>query len=734
MQQRLGWKIIFTLAVVAAASWLTFPLSQRINLGLDLQGGIHLILRVDASKLPPELKNKDVTSVALEIIRNRIDQFGVREPVIQREGTDRILVQLPGITDRERALNLVGRTALLEFKLVSDNQRLLKQATDGKVPSGFVLAEDEQGSPVLLDNEGALTGSVLSDAWVEPGEMGLPEVSFRLTKEGAKQFGHLTGANINRRLAIVLDGKVQSAPTIQSRITDAGRITGRFTREQSNDLAIVLRAGALPAPIVLEEERTVGPTLGKDSIHAGITASVVGCLIVAVFMIVYYWVAGIIAVIALAMNLLLILGTLGYLHATLTLPSIAGIMLTLGMAVDANVLIDERIREELKLGRPLATSIHAGYDRVFSAIFDSHITGIISAAFLCWFGTGSIRGFGTTMIVGLVASLFTAIFVTRMLFEILLSRGWLKSLPMLHLLPETNFDFIGKRRIAYAITGILTLAGAFAFVHRGAQRYGLDFTGGLLQQYKFSQPVSAEQLRKTLDKAGVSSAVIQQFGSPTEWLIRTPEDSQTAIKETMGKTEAALKADYGQGTPPERMRIEQVGPTVGKILRQKAWFAIAWSMVGIMIYIAFRFRNLEFGVAGVIALIHDVVMAGGLLCIIGRPIDLMIVVALMTIAGYSISDTVVIYDRVRENMRGVRKKMELSETINLSINQMFGRTILTTLTVVFEVLALYFFGGEVLHDFAFCLLVGFVSGVYSTMYIASPLVITWRKRFQPQRV
>ncbi len=731
MRANSKWRLPIVAAIIAVSCYYTFPLSKRINLGLDLQGGMHMILKVDTSKVAAEAKGRDVTAVAIEIIRNRIDQFGVREPLIQRQGADRILVQLPGITDRERALNLIGRTALLEFKLVADTrlpevQRLMDQAMKGQAPPGYELVEEEDGTPLLLEKEGALTGSVLADAWVEAGEMGVPEVSFKMTREGAKLFARLTGANIGRRLAIVLDGKVQSAPEIQSRIAESGRITGRFTQQEAKDLAIVLRAGALPAPISLEEERTVGPSLGRDSIRAGIMSTAVGGLLVVIFMIGYYWVAGVVAVVALTLNLLMILGALGYLHATLTLPGIAGMILTLGMAVDANVLINERVREELEHGKPLPLAIDAGYDKVFSAILDSHVTGIISAWCLYLFGTGSIRGFGTTMIAGLIASLFTAIFVTRALFDLLLSWGWLKKLSMLHLAKETNFDFIGKRHIAYVVTGVLTVAGIAAFIHRGPQRYGLDFTGGLQQQYHFSEPVSADQLRATLNKVGLGHATIQQFGGPTDWLIRTPEETDEASKQAMAKTREALAADYGAKGAPELTRLERVGPTVGKILQQKAWMAIVWSMVGIMLYIAFRFRNFEFGLAGVVALIHDVVMAGGLLCIIGRPIDLLVIVALLTIAGYSISDTVVVYDRIRENMRLTRKKADLKQIINLSINQMLGRTILTTLTVVLEVLALYFFGGEVLHDFAFCLLVGFISGVYSTVYIASPLVITWR--------
>ena len=731
MPSSLRWRIPLILAVVAFACWCTFPLSQRISLGLDLQGGTHLILKIDTSKVPPEARDKDVTGVAVEIIRNRIDQFGVREPLIQRQGVDHILVQLPGITDRERALNLIGRTALLEFKLASDSQRLLQQAIDGKVPPGFTLAQDEQGSPLLLDNEGALTGAILADAWVEPGELGLPEVSFRMNTEGAKKFGRLTGANINRRLAIVLDGKVQSAPVIQSRITDAGRITGRFTREQAHDLAIVLRAGALPAPISVEEERTVGPTLGRDSIHAGLTATIVGAALVVLFMVGYYWLAGLVAVVALALNLLLILGGLGYLHATLTLPGIAGMILTLGMAVDANVLIYERIREELKAGRPLSSAVAAGYEKAFSAILDSNMTTVMAAVFLYWFGTGSIRGFATTLTIGLVASMFTAIFVTRVIFDLLLGWGVLKQrLPMAQLIGETHLDFIGKRMWFYLLSILLIGAGAVAWMARGDQRYGIDFSGGMLQEYRFTKPMDAEHLRTTLAKVGLGQAVIQQYGSPADWLIRTSDDTQEGIQQTQSRTHEAFLSDYAEANPAV-LRLEQVGPTVGKILREKAWFAIAWSMVGILVYVALRFRHWDFAAAGVIALMHDVIVAGGMLCLLGRQIDMIIIAGLLTIAGYSINDTIVIYDRVRENLR-IHRKKTLTEVLNLSINETLGRTILTSLTVIFQVLALYFFGGEVLRDFSLCLLFGFISGVYSTVYIASALVITWRRMVAPK--
>ena len=546
-----------------------------------------------------------------------------------------------------------------------------------------------------------------------------------MTSDGAKSFGRLTGANIDRRLAIVLDGKVQSAPTIQSRITEAGRITGRFTRQEANDLSIVLRAGALPAPIILEEERTVGPSLGKDSIHAGLTAMIAGTLLVVLFMVGYYWTAGAVAVIALGLNFLMILGSLGYLGATLTLPGIAGMLLTLGMAVDANVLIYERIREELAAGRPLRLAVDAGYEKAFSAILDSNVTTVIAAGFLYGFGTGPIRGFATTLIAGLIASMFTAIFVTRVVFDLLINAGVIKSLPMANLIKVANVDFIGKRKICYAVSLAIIIAGAVAFVRRGDQRYGVDFTGGLVQEYRFTQPKSADDLRNALDKAGVKEAVIQEFGSPTEWLIRTPDDQPAEIQKTMTATQQAFQAAFPDSNP-EVVRSESVGPTVGRILRQKAMMAIIWSMLGILAYVAIRFRHFDFGLAGVLALAHDVIVAAGAMALTHRAIDLTTVAALLTIAGYSINDTIVIYDRVRENLHAARKKVDLAQIINLSVNQTMGRTILTSLTVIVQTMALYFFGGEVLRDFSFCLLVGFISGVYSTVYIASAFVITWR--------
>jgi len=724
----LRWKIPIVVGAILFGCWFAFPLQERINLGLDLQGGMHLVLKVDTDKVKEEVVDiSGLTEIAIGVLERRINGIGVREPVIQRQGKDHILIQLPGITDRERALSLIGQTALLEFQLVSDSQRQLERALDGNPPRGFRLGEGEDGTPYLLETDSTLTGAILADAFVQPGDYGLPEVNFRMNTEGARLFGRLTGSNLNRRLAIVLDGKVISAPEIRSRITDSGVISGRFTAEEAHDLAIVLRAGALPAPIVIEEERTVGPTLGRDSINAGIRAICLGAALVVVFMLIYYRLAGIIAIFALSLNLLLILGALGYLReATLTLPGIAGMLLTLGMAVDANVLIYERIREELNQKRPLGAAIRIGYEKAFSAIIDSNVTTLVAAFFLLYFGTGPIRGFATTLGIGILASLFTSLFVTRVLFDLLLKTTSLKHLSMMRLMSSTRIDFLKWRKICWFVSAAALIISAVVFAQRGEARYGIDFTGGLLQEYRFSKPVTAESLRETLAEAGVKGAIIQEYGSPTEWLIRSGQTDPDAINDTMNLISNAFAETY-KDAAPDLLRVERVGPTVGKLLRRQASFAIIWSMLGILIYVAIRFRHLDFGVAALIALSHDVILATGALCLAQKEIDLVIVAALLTIAGYSVNDTIVIYDRVRENLRTDRKS-SFKALLNTSINQMLSRTVLTTFTTLTVVIALFFVGGEVLHNFAFVLIIGFVTGVYSTIYIASSIVAFWRER------
>jgi len=731
MGKRTLYKSLFILAIIGLCAYFSFPLDKRINLGLDLKGGMHLLLKVDTSHLP-EKDKIDATDRALEVIRNRIDAFGVREPSIQKQGDDEIVVQLPGVTDRERALDLIGKTALLEFKIVLSEPDKIKAAIEGNVPDGYELKYAlDDNEPLLLEKKAAMTGDAITNASVrfDQSQFNEPVVTLQFNPEGAKKFGELTGANVGKRLAIVLDGKVQSAPRIREAIPSGEAvITGRFTPEQAQDLALILRVGALPAPMHIEEERTVGPLLGQDSINNGIKATLVGLSLVFIFMAVYYLLAGLIANVALVLNFLVILGGLGALpllfpgiSATLTLPGIAGMVLSLGMAVDANVLINERIREELTAGRAMRAAIANGYSKAFSAILDSNITTLIAAFLLFQFGTGPIRGFAVTLTIGLIASMFTAIVVTRTIFEILLNAGWLKTkLPMLQLIKEPKLDYISKRRFFYAVSLAIIIPGMVLLYNKGQKAFGIDFTGGQIQEYKFKTVPQVSMVRDALKGMDLKDVSIQQYkDSPNVILIKTSEDKNQDMTDQLKKT---FPQDDIQV-----LRIEHVGPVAGEHLKGKALAALLWSAVGILIYVAIRFKHFNFAAAGVIAILHDILVAIAFLVFTGRQIDLLTVTALLTIAGYSINDTIVIYDRVRENTAKMRK-LSLAELINLSVNQTMSRTLLTAGVTLLVVLSIFLFGGEILSNFAFTLLVGFISGAYSTIFIASPLVLAWSKK------
>ncbi len=732
MGKNLKWKILLILGVLLASIYFTFPLEKRINLGLDLKGGMHLIVKVETEKLDDDARS-DVVLRAMEILRNRIDALGVSEPVIQRQGEDDIIIQLPGVTDRDNALAIIGKVAQLEFRLVGDPVKL-KQALKGDVPEGYVLKyiedrETKEREPILIKDTMTLEGEHVKDARVDFNQSGFgePKISLSFDSQGAKTFSKLTQENVGKQLAIVIDGKVISAPNIREPILSGqAEITGLFTFEDASLLALSLRSGALPAPMRIEEERTIGPLLGKDSINAGIKATLIGGCIVLAFMLLYYLTSGFVADIALVLNLLIILGLMGFLNVmmpasqvTLTLPGIAGIILTLGMAVDANVLINERIREEIRNGRPLRAAINNGYHKAFRAIFDSNITTLIAALILFQFGSGPIKGFAVTLTMGLLASLFTAFVVTRTIFELLLNAKILKKLPMFQLFGNTKIDFVAKRYFCYALSLILIIGGMYIFFSKKDEAYGIDFAGGQLQEYRFEQPVETAELRSALEQAGVRDAVIQRFDqNPENIIIRTPEDTYQRVQDVFQKM--APENSF------EILRIEKVGPVVGKLLREKAILAIVFALFGILIYVGFRFKHFDFAAAGVIALLHDVILTLGLVVALGRQVDLLVITALLTIAGYSINDTIVIYDRVRENMLKL-KKLSFREVLNASVNQSLGRTIITTITTLLVVVTLYLLGGEVLNTFALCLMIGFISGTYSTIFIATPLVLAWQK-------
>jgi SecD/SecF fusion protein len=718
-------------------------------------GGVLIELRLKPDEIS-QLQERTL-SQSLEVLRNRIDQFGVTEPVMVRQGSDQIVVQLPGIQDPQRALDLIGQTAQLEFKLVDDQTsvnliELLEQALQsGKLKPGYtreqlnqaladkVPAEDEiyiekslnrdtgrlESKPLLLKKKVLLTGEAIKDARVAIGDYNEPYVSVDFNRRGAAEFGKITGENVKRRLAIILDGIVRSAPVIQERIGGGkAQITGSYTPAEAHDLAIVLRAGALPATVKIVQNITVGPTLGADSIKKGLTAGLLGTLLVIGFMIFYYRFSGLVADYAVVLNVILLLGALSLLGATLTLPGIAGIILSIGMAVDSNVLIYERMREEFHAGKPLKAGIDGGYDKAFWTIIDSHVTTLITACALFLFGTGPIKGFAVTLSLGVILNLFTALFGTRVVYDWLLIKRWLTRLSFFELFQKPNIDFIGKRHYAFMISGALSILGLVAFVQlsRGHGNLGVEFSGGALVEMTAAQPFTVNAVRDVLNQEGWGHAEIQQIEGGKELMVKLKKS-----EESVGQMSEHLSQVLNKGLPGNKFTVvgkSEIGASISKDLRNKAIIAIIISMLGIIIYIAWRFEFI-FGVGATLATFHDVLAVLGVFWLLDLEITLLVVTALLTLAGYSLTDTVVVFDRIRENLG--RKRGRLGELINLSVNEVLSRTIVTSSTVFLVVVALFFFGGVVLRDFALAMILGVLVGTYSSVFVASPVVYAWRK-------
>jgi SecD/SecF fusion protein len=710
----LKFRIFIILALMAWSIYLVFPLSKKINLGLDLKGGMYVLLRADTSGIPPG-KIAEAIGGAVEKIRNRIDSFGVKETPINVQGDNSILIQIPGMVDRE-IINRIREVGKLEFKLVEEDKTKLEAALKGSIPADCEL-KDFGGSKILLRKEVSLTGSDLSLSLPGFDTYGSANVRLQFTSQGTQTFAKVTEENVGRRLAILLDAKVMSAPVIQGPILGGNaEITGDFSVDSARALIAVLNSGALPIPLSVEEERTVGPLLGTDSIKNGMRASLLGTGLVFIFMLVYYLLGGIVADICLVLNLLFTVAALNFLKGTLTLPGIAGLILALGMAVDANVLIYERIRDELNIKKPLNIAIKNSFDRTFVTIFDSNFTTIIAAAFLFIFGTGPIRGFATTLILGIVISMFTAIFIGKTIFALFLKRR-LTNFRMLQFFPASKINFLKPRYICLALSIIIIAIGMKSFFTKGNAVYSIDFKGGQVLEYKLTPVPKIEEVRKILKDAGYSGLTIQDFKDIKGGInIKSKED-------IADKVEEVLKKNFKE---VERLRIEKVGPTIGAVLKKKAIWAILFSLVGILAYVFFRFKHFDFALAGVIALLHDVLIALGFATLFGYEVDLLIITALLTIAGYSINDTIVIYDRIREIAPRLHK-LSLAEIYNQALNNTFSRTIITSFTVFLVTLSMYLLGGEALKGFSFVLLVGFIAGVYSTIYIASALVIIFRR-------
>jgi SecD/SecF fusion protein len=778
--------------------WALFDRDRVINLGLDLQGGIHMVIGFDLTPDVVEqgLAKSEIQEMVLQKILRRINEFEAKEPIIQKLGDDQIQIQLPGEKNRERAMNIIKRTAYLTFHMAAfpaetrqtfididrrfnngfipllttsafsggftvpvqhiDQVRQLvaRAEEEGLVPAGRMIGFGPEPRPwearqeyslYLLESEPAHDGAGLRVAKASPDQRspGQWRIEFEFDAASAYAFAEVTERNLHRNMAIVIDDVVISAPTIQSRIMGQGEITGNFTANQATDLAIALNSGSMPVPIKEDSTNIIGPTLGADSIEKGVRSAILGLILVVIFMLIYYRLAGVMATLALVLNAILILGALAYFNATLTLPGIAGLILTIGMAVDANVLIYERIREELRNGKSLLAAIDSGYARAAITILDANITTLIAGFVLFEFGTGPVEGFAVTLCIGVVASVFTALIFTRAVLDFLTERKLVTSLHMMSIVkPDTRIPFMQYRKVGAMVSVGMIVLGIALFGIRFDNMFGVDFREGtnVTLRIDTAETINVGTVRSRLADAGFDDArVIEVADLHNEFNISTARLETTEAEQAAGgmiiasQMQEALRplADRPDAALDEAVPLlseQSVGPAVGEQLRRDALLAISYAMACILLYVAFRFE-FWYALGAIVATLHDVIIVVALFALTGREITMNVVAAILTIVGYSLNDTIVVYDRIREDRRLYRGKgHSMLEIMNMSINQTLSRTLLTSGTTLMVVLVLLFLGGTVINDFAFALFWGIVVGTYSSIFVASPFVYyaqTW---------
>jgi SecD/SecF fusion protein len=722
-QREQARQLLNGLAQPLSTGGITGGLIQEISISEASPGQYRLTLTEEGIAY----RVSSAVTQSIEVVRRRVDELGTTEPIIQRQGADRILVQVPGLEDPERLKELLNQTARLSFRMV-DTTMPVQEAVNGRPPATaeVLYSTDDPAVPYLVERRELVSGENLVDS--QPGfdqRTNEPIVSFRFDTNGAQRFGQATQQNVGVPFAIILDDQVISAPVIREPILGgSGQISGNFTVQSANDLAILLRAGALPATLTVIEERTVGPGLGQDSIEAGRIAAIIGAILVIGFMFVAYGFLGFVANIALIANVTMILALLTVIGATLTLPGIAGIVLTVGMAVDSNVLIYERIREEHKAGRSLVQAIDAGFSKALGTILDANVTTLIAAVILFYLGSGPVRGFAVTLAIGIVTTVFTAFTVTRWLIAFWLRRKRPKEMPqglLGRIIQGTSIRFMKMRRFAFMFSAAASVAAIVGFAVF-SMNFGIDFRGGSLIEVQSRAAVAdTADIRTRLSSLNLGEVQVQEFGSPRDVLIRVQaQGGETAEQAAISQVRSQLEADY------DFRRVEVVGPTVSGELAQAGTIAVIAALLAILVYIWFRFEW-QFAVGAIIATIHDVVLTMGMFVYTGVEFNLSSIAAVLTIVGYSLNDTVVVYDRIRENLRRY-KKMPMTELLNISINEMLPRTILTSVTTLLALTALFVFGGEVIQSFTFAMIFGVVVGTFSSIYIAAPILIIFKLR------
>ena len=743
--------------------------SSSIRLGLDLNGGVEFLLELvpdedflkkvkeeskgdsaERAKKRLEDRFQYYRDLAIETLRSRMEAQKIFEAEISPAGGHYVSLKVPVVSNDEKLklLELIKMSAKLRFCLVhKNNVSLVSQyLADPKsfvIPSYYKLMKMEEFrkgkkakvSMYFIKKRWSMSGKDITDAFPSLDQFGQREIVLQFNTQGGKEFAELTRKNIKRQLAIVLDNKLYSAPVIQGAIP-GGRatISGRFSQEECKAISDALVSGSLPFEIKVQAIFDTAPTLGKANVLNGIYAGIIALIIVVLFISVYYLRAGLVAVFALAVNVILVLGALAAFDATLTLPGIAGIILTMGMAVDANVLIFERIREELNKGKSLSVSITQGYQHAFVTIMDANLTTLFTALILMKVGTGPIKGFAVTLSIGIFTSVFTALFLTRLIFDYFERFFKFKTMTMCAWLKKPKFDFLSKRKIAFVISATLIIFSIVFCLSKGSNMLGIDFTGGTQFTFSYQDRIPIQEIRDTLKEQGYEAKVTyktslgaQADNKKLEILIRDVDiegkgDTVSSPKQRIFKllNSKFSKAKFAGGYETS------LGGLVGWEFSKSAIYAIVLAFLGIIIYISIRFE-FAYAVASIVALMHDVIIATGIFVLCGNEVSLPVVAALLTIIGYSLNDTIVVFDRIREGL-SLNPDMHYKAVINMSINNTLSRTVLTSLTTLMVLIILFFFGGIAINDFVLVMLLGVIIGTYSSIFVASPIVAYWHKK------
>jgi len=712
----------------------------RIARGIDLEGGTTFNIRIQPAEDPITGEKRPITQQAIdqavEVLRTRVDKMGTSEPVITPAGADRIMVQIPGLAteDLENVRKQLQEVAKLDFRVVNPESNMLLPAIEAKQrildPEWTILPfkDDKEGGierRLVVHRVPDITGEHIANAFPAYDLEGW-HINIEFDKQAGEKFFNLTRAmrvGVDR-FAVVLDGKILMAPTTQVQGGIAGgscRITGKYTEKEARDFASKL-LNPLQNPVKIEEERSASASLGKDAIDSGSRAGLLGIALITLVMLCYYRVSGLFGNIGLIFTILVIFGSMALLHAVLTLPGIAGVILTLGMAVDANVLVFERLREELAAGKSFKIAVDHAFDRAFTAIFDANVTTLISAFILFLLASGPVKGFAVALTIGVIASLFSALVVSRTLFAWAIEKFGLSRIKMMAIVQGTKINFLGYRKPAIALSLAVIIGSMSYFASRGDKNYSIDFKGGDLVVLEAHGPKPTDgEVREVCEKLGLKEVVVQsEKGATGLEYVSVRSDKETGVKVKTALLEKFTAANF------KVSQEETVGSLVGNELKKNSAMALGLGMLGIFLYVTLRFE-FSFAVGAIVALLHDVIITVGAFALFGRELSLVTVGAILTIGGYSINDTIVVFDRIRETIKSGRAGT-LQEIMNMSVNEMLGRTFLTSGATLIPTIGLFAFGGPVLRDFAFAILVGVVTGTYSSIFIAAPIVLWWSGR------